>query len=185
MFTLHSSQVHAGEFILSINDCSTRLLSVKEVMTEIKGEPGTAVELRISSVAAGASSPQRPAEYPDGTLAQTLSDVREVSIVRGANGGLGIRLFRHSSRSPEPYTITEMKSGGAAAMSGKIQVGDTLLEVGGHETSLISVDQVTAMICGESGSSVRLKLQRPRSAGIAAARIGGEEETGGNGQRGL
>jgi hypothetical protein len=159
--SLHSSQVHAGEFILSINDCSTRLLSVKELTAEIQGVPGTAVVLTISSTAAACeAAPQRPAETPGGKTTQTSSGISEVSIARGANGGLGIRLFRHSSSSSEPYTITEMKSDGAAAMSGKIKVGDTLLEVGGNETSPLTVDQVSALICGESGSSVRLKLHR-------------------------
>ena len=46
---LFTWQLQVGEFIFSINGCSTRFLSVEELTAAIKGEPGTAVELEMSS----------------------------------------------------------------------------------------------------------------------------------------
>ena len=85
---LFTWQLQVGEFIFSINGCSTRLLSVEELTATIKGEPGSSVELEISSTC---TSSRREEEATRNKPENKLLGAKEVLIDRGANGGLGIR----------------------------------------------------------------------------------------------
>ena len=85
-------QLQVGEFILSIDGGSTSLLSVGQITAQIKGAPGSAVELEISSTPANsASPPRRQSGTGRATPENLLLDAKDVVVQRGANGGLGIR----------------------------------------------------------------------------------------------
>ena len=87
---------------------------------------------------------------------------RQVTLVRGDNGGLQMRYFRRSATLYEPYTVIEMTQGGAAASSGLVRRGDLITQVNGHFVSHLSVDEVRSLILGVPHTPVTLTLAPPR-----------------------
>ena len=57
-----------------------------------------------------------------------------------------------------PFVVKMLVEGGAAHKTGKIQPGDILREIDGMDICLLHIHQVKALLLGEAGSTVTLKL---------------------------
>ena len=64
-----------------------------------------------------------------------------------------------------PYRVTDVIQGGAAAMSGDINVGDYMLWVGGIDITNKPFHEVKALILGPAGSKLKLKMDRRSPSG--------------------
>jgi hypothetical protein len=83
---------------------------------------------------------------------------RNVTIVRGDNGVLGLAFSRKSDDIPEPYTITQLMPGGAAAKSGKLLLGERIVKVDGTLVAPLLAGELKDLIRGSAGTSVTLTL---------------------------
>jgi hypothetical protein len=83
---------------------------------------------------------------------------RDVTIVRGDNGVLGLAFSRKSDDIPEPYTITQLMPGGAAARSGKLLLGERIVKVDGTLVAPLLAGELKDLIRGSAGTSVTLTL---------------------------
>ena len=89
--------------------------------------------------------------------------LREVSIKRGPNGGLGI-VYNRLNPEHGPYFIVNMVLGSAAAQSGLVQVNDVLHAIDGNSVYEMDVAGVRAMISGAPGKEVVLSISRASAA---------------------
>ena len=194
---LSSGLLAVGDYIWCVDGCQTASLSVDDMTSRIKGAPGTAVVLSISS--AGGSKPPSapqsaglqctnaqqsvPAEMSsflgiasnagasaDASQKSEMGDVSAMEVVlqRDNAGGVGIRIAR-SSHFSNVYVISGMREDGPAEQSGEILDGDILLSVNSQSVSVLSVKDVAGLICGPAGSFVRLIVARPCPQGMSDA----------------
>ena len=191
---LSSGLLAVGDYIWCVDGCQTASLSVVDMTSRIKGAPGTAVVLSISS-AGGSKAPSAPQSAGlQSTVQQCLpvemssflgiassasasagasqksemGDVSAVEVVlqRDNAGGVGIRIAR-SSHFSNVYVISGMREDGPAEQSGEILDGDILLSVNSQSVSVLSVKDVAGLICGPAGSFVRLIVARPCPQGMS------------------
>ena len=69
--------------------------------------------------------------------------------------GIGIRITDEA-----PHRVTEIVEGGAASLSGALQVGDYILEVANMDASKHTIADLRSFILGPVGSYLNLKLDR-------------------------
>jgi hypothetical protein len=78
--------------------------------------------------------------------------------------GIGIALGPATVSERKGVVVTQLAKSGPAAQSGKIKVGDLLVELDGRDVSKFDVDQVKEIIKGGVGLPLRFKAQRPNSS---------------------
>ena len=90
---------------------------------------------------------------------------RRVTIVRGENGGLGIKFARESADIEAPYT---MMSAGAAEKSGLLDAGERIVAVDATSVAPLRVEDVAALVRGSPNTPVTLTiaLASPEAGGI-------------------
>ncbi|KAJ1494427.1 hypothetical protein T484DRAFT_1765459 [Baffinella frigidus] len=83
--------------------------------------------------------------------------------------GLGMLLER--SHGSEETTIKGLVEGGAADIDGRIQVGDTILRLGGREVRTISLRGLETLCAGKEGSQAHMVLRRAEREGSQAQMV--------------
>ena len=80
-------------------------------------------------------------------------------------------------RVAKTVTIKEISSDGAAAHSGLLHQGDTLLECEGRSLAGLSSEQVQNLILGRAGSQVHFKVRTSRGKVLTVALVRGDQGT--------
>jgi C-terminal processing protease CtpA/Prc len=123
-------------------------------------ESAIAENATAATAAATAAATSATAAATAAADAVAGDNVRRVRLVRGPTG-LGMKI---KSDDPQYGVIVyELTSGGVAANSGQVQVGDVILEVNGKSTAALSHEQVVEEL--RSNSEVYLTL----GSGVPAA----------------
>ena len=131
------------------------------------------VKLKLALKPLGARSAPSPPPRPSASPAVLYSPVasqqgRIVEVQRGQAapgstvGGIGVQYSKWASRvDPSiPWIISLVVADGPAHKAGVVQ-GESLLQVDGKEVSMLTTEQIRAMILGVPGSRVRLLLGPP------------------------
>ena len=131
------------------------------------------VKLKLALKPLGARSAPSPPPRPSASPAVLYSPAasqqgRIVEVQRGQAapgstvGGIGVQYSKWASRvDPSiPWIISLVVADGPAHKAGVVQ-GESLLQVDGKEVSMLTTEQIRAMILGVPGSRVRLLLGPP------------------------
>ncbi|KAL4225936.1 Glutamate receptor-interacting protein 1 [Mactra antiquata] len=137
--------VQAGDKLLSINDVRTHNLSIDEAVALLKGEEEI-IKLKL----------KRDDHSTDINGEELISYTVELE---RHGGPLGVTISGTDDPS-DPIIISALVTGGLAARTGAIQIGDRLLAINGTLTLGKSLDEAKNML-HSAGDLVTLKIARP------------------------
>jgi len=143
-----SKVVNVGDLIHEVDGQSVYNIAPEDVAWFITGIPGSVVNLTISdSPFAHMPAPAKNYGFP----------VRLMAVLRNnGTGNTGIGLTFAKASSFGPCVVASLSSGGNAALSGMIQVGDLIHEVGYVNVYSMSPMEVIRALMGKPGSPVFL-----------------------------
>ena len=101
------------------------------------------------------TTPARPQSVTDISDLRSPPSSHDVAGGDSESEGVGVGMEITNSA---PFVVKMLVEGGAAHKAGKIQPGDILREIDGTDICLLHIHQVKALLLGEAGSTVTLKL---------------------------
>ncbi len=121
---------------------------------------GCLVEIRPATIALGDEEiVSHKVHATHGTWSgKNVTIMRNVTIIRAADGSVGLRFLRPNKTTNGPFEVTELVSNGAAERNGGVQVGDTILGVNGRDISCLSAADVALLVRGQPATALELAI---------------------------
>ncbi|XP_040419953.1 tyrosine-protein phosphatase non-receptor type 13-like [Cygnus olor] len=143
---LSDGRLRRGDRIIMVNGISVTSLPCNEALTLLHNSPPD-----LHLVVGRAGSDPCPAVRPD--------DIPEITLTKGANGQLGLKLTGGAGSKLQGIYVLEIVPGSPASVEGSLQPQDQILYICGLWTEGISLDDAVR-VCEAATQNVQIKATR-------------------------
>ena len=183
-----SREISVGDRLLAIDGTPVAPLQEEQVRRMLTGAPGSQVELMLGKAAGGhffgsfqeerhkvvltrefmdAGNPSRTSNVDPTSPAMSVSpqssfSVRTPLMAGQAPGSLGLLLAQDTPQDGNFGTcfVKSLQPNGAAAMNGRLRIGDEVLSIDGFECDGHSLSQISSRIQRPAGTHITLVVSR-------------------------
>ncbi|NXJ07114.1 PTN20 phosphatase, partial [Odontophorus gujanensis] len=143
---LSDGRLRRGDRIIMVNGIDVTSLQCNEALSLLQSSPP---DLRL--VVGRAGSDPCPSVRPD--------DIPEITLTKGANGQLGLKLTGGAGSKLQGIYVLEIVPGSPASVEGSLQPRDQILYICGLWTEGISLDDAVR-VCEAATQNVQIKATR-------------------------
>nr|XP_047925213.1 FERM and PDZ domain-containing protein 2 isoform X2 [Anser cygnoides] len=143
---LSDGRLRRGDRIVMVNGINVTSLPCNEALTLLHNSPPD-----LHLVVGRAGSDPCPAVRPD--------DIPEITLTKGANGQLGLKLTGGAGSKLQGIYVLEIVPGSPASVEGSLQPRDQILYICGLWTEGISLDDAVR-VCEAATQNVQIKATR-------------------------
>eukprot|EP00076_Gallus_gallus_P042192 XP_025007730.1 FERM and PDZ domain-containing protein 2 isoform X4 [Gallus gallus] len=143
---LSDGRLRRGDRIIMVNGIDVTSLQCNEALSLLQSSPPD-----LHLVVGRAGSDPRPSVRPD--------DIPEITLTKGANGQLGLKLTGGAGSKLQGIYVLEIVPGSPASVEGSLQPRDQILYICGLWTEGISLDDAVR-VCEAATQNVQIKATR-------------------------